>query len=246
MDYLYPGGAQTIDKPGIPHLTLPISVGIAFVPDAKGRYCPDIPEARKIELLRTVADRFSGQDFIQNIEIIPSTYLKCGGGFENLAQVGNMLGVDVVALVAYDQVQHTDQGLLSFSYLTVIGAFVINGEKNDTSTMLETSVFDVASRKLLFRVPGSSSVKAKAAYVNLSEQLRKDSLEGMNLANAEMITNLDAELLRFRQRVKEKPEQYQISRSPGYRGAGNLGGVFGGLVALLLVVGSRRRSMGAA
>jgi rhombotail lipoprotein len=194
-----------------------------------------------MKLLDAVAKQFQAHPFITEIEIIPTAYLKAGGGFDNLRQLRTMLDIDVIALVAYDQIQHTDEDWLSLSYLTVVGAFVINGEKNDTSTMLDTTVFHIPSRKLLFRAPGTSHVKARATLVNHSEQLRKDAQQGMQEANTQMIANLDRELTRFKKRVKERPEQYKVTRAAGYSGGGNLG-FAGGLAACLLLLVAWRRN----
>ena len=43
-----------------------------------------------------------------------------------------MFGIDVIVLLSYDQVQFRDEGLLSLTYWTVVGAYTIPGEKNDT------------------------------------------------------------------------------------------------------------------
>ncbi len=48
-----------------------------------------------------------------------------------------MYDIDVIALVSYDQVQFTDGSFLSLTYWTIVGAYVVAGEKNDTSTMLD-------------------------------------------------------------------------------------------------------------
>ena len=37
--------------------------------------------------------------------------------------------------------QFTDEGLASFAYWTIIGAYIIPGEKNDTHTMLDAVVY---------------------------------------------------------------------------------------------------------
>jgi rhombotail lipoprotein len=56
--------------------------------------------------------------------------------------------------------------------------------------------------------------------VNLSEELRADSIKGFDLATQQMISNLDAELARFREKVKENPEQIKVVQSTGYSGGG--------------------------
>jgi rhombotail lipoprotein len=133
-----------------------------------------LTEAEKTNLLDKVADNFRKYDFVSEIEVIPSAYLTEGGSFQNLDQIKTMYGTDVIALVSYDQVQFTDEGLLSLTYWTLLAAYVISGEKNDTSTMLDTAVYDIESRKMLFRAPGTSSIKGRSTPINLSEELRAD------------------------------------------------------------------------
>lgn len=95
---------------------------------------------------------------------------------------------------------------------------MVSGEKNDTSTLIDTAVYDIASRKLLFRAPGTSNIKGRSTPVNLSEELRSDSLAGFDQATDQMINNLDAQLSNFREKIKENPEQIKVVRSSGYSG----------------------------
>ena len=76
------------------------------------------------------------------------------------------------------------------------------GEKNDTSTMLDTVVYDIASKKMLFRAPGTSVVKGRATPINLTEELRIDSNKGFHLAAKEMTSNLQTQLSIFKEKVK--------------------------------------------
>ncbi|WP_372679817.1 rhombotarget lipoprotein [Desulfosarcina sp.] len=133
-----------------------------------------------------------------------------------------MYGIDVITLVSYDQVQHTDEGMLSLSYWTIVGAYTVRGEKNDTGTMVDAVLYDIPSRKMLFRAPGTSRIKGSSTLVNLSEQLRTDSLNGFHLAADNLVTNLQLELDRFRKKVKAMPESYAIEHQPGYTGGGSL------------------------
>ena len=121
----------------------------------------NVTEMQKAQLLQRAAQAFEGRDYIASIEIIPSTYLQPKGGFENLGQIQRMLNIDVVALVSYDQVQFTDNTRLSLAYWTIVGAYFIHGNKNDTQTLMEAAVYDIASRQLLFRAPGAGRVKCK-------------------------------------------------------------------------------------
>lgn len=231
VDFLYPDVKEPVVAPGTPELRLPLRVGIAFVP-AQGAG-GGLTEVRKTEVLNQVAEHFRKLAFVASIEVIPSAYLRPRGGFANLGQIRTMYGVDVIALVSYDQTQFTDQGLLSLTYWTIVGAYIVRGQRNDTHTMLDTVVYDVPSRKLLFRAPGVSAIKGRATLVNLSEQLRLDREAGVKEATAEMIQNLDAQLIAFQARVKEKPEEFRVVRTEGYRGAGMLDELMLALASLL-------------
>lgn len=242
VDYLYPRGKQAVVQPSIPTLRLPLKVGIAFVPEQPARTsgyglwgrpstAGALTEARKTALLETLAAHFRRYDFVGSIDVVPSAYLTAGGGFTNLDQIRTMYGIDVVALVSYDQVQFTDQGLLSLTYWTLVGAYVVSGERNDTSTLMDTAVYDIASRKMLFRAPGNSQIKGASTPVNLAESLRDDSAKGFEQANQLMLGSLDQQLATFRQRLKDRPNEVHVERTPGYSGGGAVDGAW--LVAFL-------------
>jgi len=234
VDYLYPKQSETIITPSTPTLTLPLRVGIAFVPEGETSYMSRnawtgargngaaLTSVMKQELLEKVADRFRSLEFVSEIEVIPTEYLTPGGSFDNLEQIQTMYGIDVVALVSYDQVQFTDEGFLSLTYWTIVGAYVVHGEMNDTNTMIDTVVYDIKSRKMLFRAPGTSTVKGGATPVNLSLELREDSVEGFNIAAEKMSENLKTQLDAFKKKIKDKPEQVNIVHSEGYTGNGTL------------------------
>lgn len=234
VDFLYPNTKNPVIQPGIPTLTLPLNVGIAFVPSSGYQYGAGIlSEKSRMDLMQKVADHFKKYPFVRNIELIPSAYLKSKGGFANLDQVRTMFGVDVIALVSYDQVQFTDEGLLGLTYWTIVGAYVVPGEKNDTHTMLDTVVYDIRSRRLLFRAPGVHHVGGRATPINLSEQLRLDSQTGFDGAAQDMIANLDQQLALFKDKVKARPEEYRVVHSPGYSGGGSIDALVLALVLLL-------------
>jgi len=234
--YLYPNQANPLPPTSIPVLRLPLRVGIAFVPGVS-----DISEQQKTVLLARVAAEFKGLDYIQSIEIVPSTYLRAGGGFDNLNQVRSLLGVDVIGLVAYDQVQFTNTNFLSLSYWTIVGAYIFHGNKNDTQTLMEAAVYDIAGRHLLFRAPGASRVEAGAAAVYVPQQLRADSASGFDAATTELIANLKLQLASFRERVKNSPGEVKIEHKPGYTGGGSVGGGFAAALGLLLLARAVRR-----
>jgi rhombotail lipoprotein len=247
VDYLYPKGSDVIVQPSVPTLKLPLKVGIAFVPEqgttkqgsnvwtgATGTGAA-LTSVSKAELLDKVASKFRNLEFVRDIEVIPSEYLTANGGFSNLEQIQTMYGIDVIALVSYDQVQFTDEGFLSLTYWTIVGAYVISGEKNDTSTMLDTVVYDIKSKKMLFRAPGTSIVKGSSTPVNLSEELRQDSIQGFNLAADKMTENLNTQLGIFKEKIKSNPEQVKIVHGEGYSGAGGSSFSLFDLATLLII-----------
>jgi rhombotail lipoprotein len=249
VDYLYPNEKEPVEQPAVPVMEIPMKVGIAFVPDrgsrrqrtfwqnlfpGKSRSEPlALTEKQKIDLMDRVARHFKEYPYIHSIEIIPSAYLSPGGSFRNLDQVRTMYGIDAIALLAYDQVQFTDEGASSFLYWTVVGAYVVPGEKNTTQTMMDAVVYDIKSRKMLFRAPGTSQVKGRATPANLSEELRRNSEEGFNRAADEMVANLDQQLALFKDRVKESPEEYRVVHRAGYSGGGSVGWLFALFLALI-------------
>lgn len=243
--YLYSDQAGHVDAPAIPKLSLPLRVGIAFVPAGGGgrggNYFPQdevFSENDKARLMQRISEQFKPFPFVKSIEIIPTAYLTPGGGFANLDQLRTIYGIDVIALLSYDQVQFTDEGILSLTYWTIVGAYVVPGEKNETKTMLDAAVYDINSRTLLFRAPGLSSVKSSATPVNLSQELRENSGLGFEDAATNLVAGLKIQLEEFKERVKQSPTEYQIEYKPGYKAAGafDLTGVVcvGGLGATFL------------
>ena len=243
-DYLYPK-KDVVEQPSVPHLSLPLRVGVAFVPDSQDAVGNSrISEKEKMDLLKNISAEFRSLEFVKHIELIPTAYLLPRGGFANLDQIRALHDIDVAVLVSYDQMQHTDEGFWSLSYWTIVGAYVIKGEKNDTLTMLDATVYDIASRKMLFRAPGTNQMKGSATLVNLPEQLRVDSSESFHLAALELVNNLKAALEDFKEKVKENPAEFSVVHKPGYTGLGSMSGPFAVVIIVLGGLGLWRKQKG--
>jgi len=241
VDYLYPDAKEPpAMQPTVTRLRLPIRVGIAFVP---GGSRSALSETEKAKLLERVKASFSNRAYIGGIELIPTEYLRPRGGFANLEQVARMFNVDVVTLLSYDQVQFNDTNALSMLYWTIIGAYVIQGDKYDIQTMVDASVFDVNSRKLLFRAPGTSQVRGNATMAGFSERARVAQLDGYSQAVDQLIPRLQMELDAFRARVKSDAN-FKVENKPGYSGGGSLGwwSLMMTFVLVGLAYGKRRAS----
>ena len=114
VQYLYPNDTSHIETPGIPRLTLPLKVGIAFVPEGTQRNLA-LTESNKMELMSEVSKHFKKYDFVRSIELIPSAYLRQNGSFANLEQIRTMYDIDVITLLAYDQTRFTDNDFTSIT-----------------------------------------------------------------------------------------------------------------------------------
>jgi len=229
VDYLYPDAKEAPSlQPTVTRLRLPVRVGIAFVPGAGQN--GGLAESERLHLLERVKGAFSQYDYIGSIEIVPSTYLRPRGGFANLDQVARMFNVDVVALVSYDQIRFDDTNRMAVLYWTIVGAYLIKGDQYDVQTMVDAAVFDVRSRKLLFRAPGTSQVKGASTLAGYGKEIRTAQADGYAQAVDQLIPQLQQQLAGFKERAKNDPD-IRVERASGDHSAGAIGWPF----ALLLV-----------
>ena len=220
VTFLFPKENPSVQTPTMPVLPLPLRVGIAFVPQPQNRSDDNFSEMQKQALLKKTSEQFRSLPFVESIELIPSMYLRPGGSFDNLDQMRALLGIDVIVLLGYDQMQFTETNIYSLSYWTIVGAYIFNGNRNDTHTLMEAVVYDIPSRSLLFRAPGVDQTKASTAIVYVDQELRKDSGKSFELATADLTQNLETALNEFRQNVKDGKRQVQVTYKPGFSGLG--------------------------
>jgi rhombotail lipoprotein len=234
MDFLYPNKeARAVHSAKVPLLTLPVKVGIAFVPST-GFQKEAVHSKDQYELLEKVKAAFVQYDYIDRIEVIPSTYLAGGDGFNTLEQVGRLYDVDVMALVSYDQVTQSVENNAALLYWTIVGMYVIPGNENTVQTFVDTAVFDIKSRKMLFRAPGISKLEKRTTAIGIDETLAEKSMQGFDLAVTDMTKNLDDELARFKVRVKEE-KIAKVEHSNNYSG-GTIDIQFGLLLLIMLFI----------
>jgi len=237
VDYLYPSGEEP-PKPSdsMPSLQLPLKVGIAFVPSNREAA---LSEAERMGLLNKVKAHFADRDFIDDIAVIPEVYMRSSGrGFQSMEQLARLYDLDVIALVSYDQVAQTAERTSSLLYWTIVGAYVVEGNKNDVSTFVDTAVFDVPTRTLLFRAPGISAVKSASTLVGVESDLRASQQKGFDQAMADMTVNLDKELDAFKQRVLTEGK-VRVTRADGSSYGGGGAPDLAWLAALLLLAAFR-------
>ena len=236
VDFLYPAGEQPPPvSEEIPVLQIPLRVGLAFVPGGSSA----LPEATRMRLLEQTRAQFVREDFIADIVVIPENYLPREGSFTALEQVGRVFGLDVIALVSYDQVSIADDRTGSLLYWTIVGAYVIKGSQNDVSTFVDTAVFDLETRRLLLRAPGRNELSDSATLIGSAESMREAREQSFERAMADMSANLATELDRFETRIKAD-RSVLIARRDGSAGSGSFAWPVLLVLALTLVLLRRR------
>jgi len=221
MSYLYPdASAAPPTRPEKARLQLPLRLGIAFVPSGGGTprmSMPGLPMARvdnspvvsrqdEKKLLDVVRKEFQTRDWVKEIVIIPSTYLTPRGGFDNLDQIAQMYGVDVIALASVDQIQYVNQGRIA--YLSIVGSYILPLEHNETRTLIDVAVFHVPTRTFLLRAPGVSSLRGRATSIDEPRLLRERAVRGLEAATVDLSKNLSEEVDSFKTTIVsgERPE----------------------------------------
>ena len=221
VDYLYPDGeVPPAVSETIPHLELPLRVGIAFVP-GQSNYAT-ISEATKMQLLEGVKEQFLDRAYISHIEVIPDTYLRSSKGVTGMQQVARLYGVDVMALVSYDQVAVSEENPSGFLYWTIVGSYIIKATSNEVQTFVDTAVFDINTARLLFRAPGADTMSDRSTLVEAGEIVRKARDASFGAAMQQMSTNLSAELDQFEGRVKSDPTVASTTWREGHGGGGSI------------------------
>ena len=201
--------APATEPPPAPvRLQLPLRLGIAFVPadptQAKGEATLASPvgalaPGQEQDLHQRVVGVFEQKPWAQSFKVIPSLYLAKGGGFEDLDRVARSFGVDVVALVSVDQVQFSSPRWYAWTYWTLVGAYMVKGDKNDTTSMVDAAVYHVPSRTFLFRAGGVGTAKGSSTWAHREEAFRQQGRESLALAMADLSASLDKGVATFKQ-----------------------------------------------
>jgi rhombotail lipoprotein len=214
LGFLFPGKEAPAPSTAVAVINVPFRIGVAFVPDS-GSAEFRLSENDRLRLAGQVRDAFRNYPFIQSIEAVPSLYLEHGGGFDNLDRIASLLRLDVVALISYDQVQFSGANSWSFLYWTGIGAYLVEGDKYDVMTAVETAVFDIKSRRMLMRAAGTSTIKGEATWVGFKERSRAARTASFESSVKQMIDQLHTAVRYFRERAPKDPN-IRLVLPPGY------------------------------
>jgi rhombotail lipoprotein len=245
VDFLYPkGNPPPVGQPNLPVLPLPLRVGLSFLPERAGTQAPD--PAQREQILERIAEHFKARGFIGQIVIIPDYYLQGSQGFEGLAGIERLYGVDVMALVSYDQVGYQDDTRSSIGYLTIVGAYFLHGTRQDVTTLIDLAVVDPNSRTLLLRAGGTDTRAHNTALVGSGTAARNQDADSLNAASAQLIDHFDVALTQLEADIKAGKSEIQVSHRPGFTGGGGAFGLLGlsGLALAALFLLRRRLSVG--
>ncbi|HMI37965.1 MAG TPA: rhombotarget lipoprotein [Steroidobacteraceae bacterium] len=238
VEFLYPDGkVPPVDA--TPVLKIPLTVGLSFLP-SRGGY-ERLDATQKEQLLASIKEHFRTRPYVRDIQIISEGYLNPHGGFDSLQQLARLQQLDVVALVSYDQVARQSENNRSLAYLTIVGAFLIRGSENETSTLLDLAVLDPSSRSLILRAAGTSHASGSSTAVRQSAEVQHQSMQGLDAAAQELNVNLDRELTAFAERVKSGTAPVRVVQRNGGGGALDVGDVMILLGATLLTLVTRRK-----
>jgi rhombotail lipoprotein len=217
VDFLYPNGTPPPRENRVPELHVPLRVGLAFLPGrGTGTAGPDA--ALRQELLERVRQHFSERKFVSEIVIIPDYYLSGQRGFSGLEGVQRLYSVDVIGLVSYDQVTHADLNDWSLGYWTIVGMYVLKGNRYDVSTLVDLAVVDPATRSLILRAGGVDTRHGNTTLIEERRESREAGAAAFSAASGQMIQHFDAALTDFEAQVRAGHANVRIVRKDGSGG----------------------------
>lgn len=223
MGYLYPDGQPQPQSTAVATIKLPLRLGIMLAPtvdtERSGyiltpRVNQPLSTGDQVAYLEQIAAEFRSNPQFKDVQVIPSSYVQEGGGFKNMDMLAGMYSLDAIAVVSYDQLQTTDEGKDSFLYWTVLGAYMVDTEKNASTTFVDTAMFDVKSHKLLFHAFGTSHSASTGTLANNSEEVRGASHQGFVDAFAAMAADIDTNLKSFKDKLAGN-DQFKLITEAG-------------------------------
>jgi rhombotail lipoprotein len=246
VEFLYPNGAPPPAENAQPQLHLPLHVGLAFLPSNGDSGIGPSP-AEKEALMQEIRKRFASRKFIADIVEVPDYYLRGKRGFEGLEGVQRLYGIDLMALISYDQIAHEDDNRWSLGYITIVGAYVLKGTRHDVSTLVDLAVVDPKTHSLVLRAGGFDTRHGTVTLVDENRRLRETASEAFTAATQQMIDHFDGALTVFESDVREGKANVRVVSNHGKPSSGGGGAFDWASVALLgflaVTAASRRRAL---
>jgi rhombotail lipoprotein len=235
VDFLYTHG-KVPQLDAQPELQLPIRVAVSFLPRAAGprNFQPGAIDREKV--LNALREHFRALPYVSEIVIVPDYYLHSGkgDGLMQIEQLSRLFHFDLFALVSYDQIQDSFQNDRSLAYWTIVGAYFVRGDRNETHTLLDLAVIDPKSRALVMRAGGTSALKGNVTAVDSGRHSVAQSTRGFEVATEQLIANFSRELTAFEQRVRDGTAPVTVVKRSTGGGKGGLDPLLLALLALLI------------
>jgi acyl-[acyl-carrier-protein]-phospholipid O-acyltransferase/long-chain-fatty-acid--[acyl-carrier-protein] ligase len=210
VEYLYPRGEKPPSQNAVPQLQLPLRIGLGFLPRSGGDAASTLDAAQREQLLERIRAHFLDRPFVAEITLVPDYYLSQARGFESLEAVQGLYGLDLVALVSYDQVTHQEDNRWSLGYLTIVGAYVLPGTHQDIASLIDLAVVDPSTRSLVLRAGGVDTRSRQSRLIDAGRDARTEGNRSFAAATDQMIGHLDAALTTFQQEVRSGKARVHI------------------------------------
>lgn len=220
VGFLYPEGTDAVPANALPTLPVPLRVGLGFLPDRDGAPVEGLEAARREHVMARIAEHFRSRDFIADIVLVPDYYLRDARGFAGLAGVQRLYGVDLMALVSYDQVRYQDDRGLAAGYLTVVGAYVLKGTRQDVTTLMDMAVIEPATRSIVLRAGGTDTRVQNTTYVGSEVAGRRAAAAGFDAAADQLIEHFDVALGQLEADIRAGKSTVKVQARDGGSGGG--------------------------
>jgi rhombotail lipoprotein len=245
VGFLYGDDGEVPKRDAPVELTLPIRVGLAFLPPRPGTSHSGPGAIDEQRVLDKVRENFRSLPYVSEIVAVPSYYLSParGDGLQQLQQLARLQNLDLIALVSYDQYSDTRANRRALAYITIVGALAVRGTHNETHTIIDLAVVDPQQRTLVLRAGGVSSDANTVAAVDQSHSLRKQQRRGFDVATDDMIGRFKLELAQFEARVRAGTADVRVvkdHRKSSGVGTGSMDPLMLALLAAILVVSALR------
>lgn len=244
VDFLYQDGEVPTTDAAV-ELQLPIRVGVSFLPAPVGGN--DAPTAvDRDKVLNAIREKFRGLPYVADIVIVPNYYFQTGrgDGLTQIEQLSRLYQLDLFALVSYDQMVDSTNNRNSLAYLTIVGAYFVRGDRHETHTLLDLAVIDPATRSLVLRAGGTSSLAGNTTAVDAQRHENAQRARGFELATANLVDNFQRELTDFETRVRAGTAPVKVAhRAPKSGGGGALDPLLLALLGAAILLAVRKRGM---
>ena len=131
----------------------------------------------------------------------------------------------------------------SILYVSIIGAYLLPLDHNQTRTMIDAAVFHVPTRTLLLRAPGTSSITGSSTAMDIRAKLDERSLKGFEFAMKDLAKNLDGQVGQFKASVasgQRRDVDIVTAEGKSVRGGGAFGWWDAAMAMVILALLMRR------